>query len=114
MSENSEKKYKEVPEGRYKAVIKKCERGYSKNGRAQLNVWYKIIGGEYDGLMLFQHQSTANETGEKIAKDIEDIARKAGPAPVTVVFKKKVVEREQETGGTAVFTYDNFYVYYDD
>lgn len=113
MSENT-KEFRKVPEGRYKAVIKKCERGFSKSGKPQLNVWYKIVGGEYDGLMLFQHQTTANPTGEEIAKSIEAIARDAGKAPVTVVFKKKVVEREVENGETAVFTYDNFRVYYDD
>lgn len=105
---NGKREYKIVPEGRYKAQIRKSERGTSKAGRPQLTQWYKIVGGEYDGCMLFNHQSTATEIGENIARELEEIAAKAGKAPVTVLYSKKT----SKTNPDLVF--DSYRLYYDD
>lgn len=108
MSENSKREYKTVTPGRYKAKIIKSERATSKNGRPQLNQWYRIVGGEFDGCMLFNHQGTNTDMGETIAEELEEIAAKAGKAIVTVLYSKK----PSKTNPDVVF--DSFRVYYDD
>lgn len=107
-SNNSKREYKTVAPGRYKAQIVKSERGTSRTGHPQLNQWYKIIGGEFDGCMLFNHQRTNTDMGETIARELEETAAKAGKAPVTVLYSKKPGKKNPD------IMFDCYRVYYDD
>lgn len=51
--QKSSRSYKEVPKGSYEVVVDKLEIGQASWGDDQINIWFKIIDGEYANSRLF-------------------------------------------------------------
>lgn len=78
-----------IPAGLYKCIVEKCEAGFSKAGKPQLIVWYRIVEGEFAARVMFCYQSTANETGKKIAAEVKEKVAEAAGNPVQVLVSTK-------------------------
>lgn len=48
-----------VPAGTYLATLIQAEEGVSQSGNGKMDLRWKIIGGEYDGRLVFDHLSFA-------------------------------------------------------
>lgn len=48
--------YKEVPNGNYEVKITKLELTASKKGDPMVSCWFKILAGEYEGILIFMNQ----------------------------------------------------------
>lgn len=60
IEESSSNDFKEVPLGTYEVAITKLELGESSKGDPMVKVWFKILEGEYKGLLIFMNQVVTN------------------------------------------------------
>lgn len=48
--------YKEIPCGNYEVKVSKMELTESKKGDPMVSIWFKVLAGEYEGLLIFYNQ----------------------------------------------------------